>query len=163
MFRVTRPLYQVLKRTTGITGLAVHPDPLPELTKTYESTLTILSSIPSSSVYRQGVEALTRRKLDIVQGASGDVASVEKQLEEGQIEESLDIAQDELKLAAKMIEWKALVTCLIYAKMMANTAEIVGNLWKRNLSEVSGSILGRAHHDHKMLVLHFGKKMYRRN
>jgi NADH dehydrogenase (ubiquinone) 1 alpha subcomplex subunit 5 len=107
MFRLTRPLYQVLKRTTGITGLPVHPDPLPELTETYESTLTVLSSVPLASVYRQGVEALTRRKLQIVQGANGDIAAVEKQLAEGQIEESLDIAQDELELAAKMVEWKA--------------------------------------------------------
>ncbi|GLB36189.1 putative ETC complex I subunit conserved region [Lyophyllum shimeji] len=107
MLRVTRPLAQVLKRTTGITGLAVHPNPLPELTKTYESTLAVLSSIPPSSVYRQGVEALTLRKLKIVQGANGNIAAVEKQLEEGQIEESLDIASDELKLAAKMVEWKA--------------------------------------------------------
>jgi NADH dehydrogenase (ubiquinone) 1 alpha subcomplex subunit 5 len=92
----------------------VHPNPLPELTKTYESTLTVLSSIPFSSVYRQGVEALTRRKLQVVQGANGDVAIVETQLKEGQIEESLDIAQDELKLAAKMAEWKALVTFFTY-------------------------------------------------
>lgn len=147
MFRVTRPLYQVLKRTTGITGLAVHPNPLPELTKTYESTLTILSSIPSSSVYRQGAEALTRRKLSIVQGASGDVATVEKQLEEGQIEESLDIAQDELSLAAKMVEWKALVTLnLICVGRWPDSSETVGNPWRKNLSGASGSISGRAHH-----------------
>ncbi|KAF5370211.1 hypothetical protein D9615_010049 [Tricholomella constricta] len=107
MFRLTRPLAQALKRSTGITGLTVHPNPLPELTKTYESTLSVLSTIPPSSVYRQGVEALTLRKLKIVQAANGDVAAVEKQLDEGQIEESLDIASDELKLAAKMVEWKA--------------------------------------------------------
>ncbi|KAF8898697.1 putative NADH-ubiquinone oxidoreductase [Infundibulicybe gibba] len=88
MFRLTRPLYQALKRTTGLTGLTVHPNPLPELTKTLESTLSVLSSIPQSSVYRQGVEALTQRKLNI-------------------IEEALDIASDELRLAAQMVEWKA--------------------------------------------------------
>ncbi|KAF8078583.1 ETC complex I subunit conserved region-domain-containing protein [Lyophyllum atratum] len=107
MFRITRPLAQVLKRSTGLTGLAVHPNPLPELTKAYETTLSVLSSIPPSSVYRQGVEALTLRKLKIVQGANGDISTVEKQLDEGQIEESLDIASDELKLAAKMVQWKA--------------------------------------------------------
>lgn len=107
MFRLSRPLFQVLKKTTGITGLAVHPNPLPELSKTYESILTLLASIPSTSVYRQGVEALTQRKLKIVQGANGDIAAVEKQLAEGQIEEALNIASDELKLAAKMVEWKA--------------------------------------------------------
>ncbi|KIM48166.1 hypothetical protein M413DRAFT_439887 [Hebeloma cylindrosporum] len=107
MFRLTRPLFQVLKRTTGIYGLEVHPDPLPELTKTLESTLSTLSSIPQTSVYRQGVEALVRNKLNIVQKSNGDIAAVEKQLDEGQIEQSLDIASDELSLATKMVEWKA--------------------------------------------------------
>ncbi|KAF8168061.1 Ndufa5, NADH-ubiquinone oxidoreductase subunit [Crassisporium funariophilum] len=107
MLRVTRPLSQVLKRTTGVFGLPVHPNPLPELIKTYESTLSTLSPIPQSSVYRQGVEALVRSKLNIVQNASGDIGAVEKQLNEGQIEEALDIAADELSLAAKMVEWKA--------------------------------------------------------
>lgn len=108
MFRFTRPLLQqVTKKTTGIVGLAVHQNPLPELTNTYNSTLSVLASIPPTSVYRQGVEALTKHKLNIVQGANGDIASVEKQLDEGQIEESLDIAKDELKLAENMLEWKA--------------------------------------------------------
>ncbi|KAG6845812.1 hypothetical protein H0H87_003867 [Tephrocybe sp. NHM501043] len=107
MFRVTRPLANALKRTTGIAGLAVHPNPLPQLTKTYEQTLQVLASIPQSSVYRQGVEALTLRKLNIVQNANGDIAAVEKQLDDGQIEEALDVASDELALAAKMVEWKS--------------------------------------------------------
>ncbi|GBE78288.1 ETC complex I subunit conserved region-domain-containing protein [Sparassis latifolia] len=108
MFRLTRPLLnQVLKTTTGIAGLHVHHDPLPELTRLYQSTLSELSAIPETSVYRQGVEALTERKLKIVQGANGNIAEVEKQLDEGQIEVSLNIAQDELSLVSKMIEWKA--------------------------------------------------------
>ncbi|EKM83847.1 NdufA5, NADH-ubiquinone oxidoreductase ETC complex subunit [Agaricus bisporus var. burnettii JB137-S8] len=107
MFRLTRPLYQALKRSTGVTGLAVHPNPLPELIKTYESTISILSSIPQTSVYRQGTEALTRHKLNIVQAVNGDIIEAEKKLNEGQIEESLDIASDELQLAQKMLEWKA--------------------------------------------------------
>ncbi|KAI9572932.1 NADH2 dehydrogenase [Boletus coccyginus] len=108
MFRLTRPvLHQAVKKTTGITGLAVHPNPLPELRETYQTTLSVLSSIPSTSVYRQGVEALTKHKLNIVQGANGDITAVEKQLDEGQIEESLEIAQDELKLIQNMSEWKA--------------------------------------------------------
>ncbi|KAF9531957.1 NADH2 dehydrogenase [Crepidotus variabilis] len=108
MLRLTRPLFrQALKSSTGITGLAVHPNPLPELIKTYESTLSALSTIPQSSVYRQGVEALTRHKLSIVKGVNGDIQQAETQLKEGQIEESLDIASDELSLVAKMAEWKA--------------------------------------------------------
>jgi NADH dehydrogenase (ubiquinone) 1 alpha subcomplex subunit 5 len=107
MLRLTRPLYQALKSSTGITGLAVHPNPLPELQSTYESTLTALAALPTTSVYRQGAEALTRHKLNIVKGSNGNVGAVEKQLNEGQIEESLEIAADELSLAGKMAEWKA--------------------------------------------------------
>ena len=96
--------------TTGIYGLAVHPDPLPELTKTYESTLAALSSIPEHAAYRQGAQALTLRKLKIVQDANGDIAEAEKQLDEGQIEQAIAIAKDELSLVGKMAEWKAYVS-----------------------------------------------------
>ena len=49
-----------------------------------------------------------------MKNASGDVAAAEQQLNEGQIEEALDIAADELSLTAKMIEWKAYdsISCL---------------------------------------------------
>jgi NADH dehydrogenase (ubiquinone) 1 alpha subcomplex subunit 5 len=107
MFRFSRPILQALKNTTGIHGLHVHPDPLPELITAYESTLTALSAVPQTSVYRQSAEALTRHKLNIVKGVNGDIAQAEKRLDEGQIEESLEIAADELSLVAKMVEWKA--------------------------------------------------------
>ena len=42
-----------------------------------------------------------------MKNASGDVTAAEQRLNEGQIEEALDIAADELSLATKMIEWKA--------------------------------------------------------
>ena len=110
MLRLTRPLlYAARKATTGITGLNVHPNPLPELTKTYETTLATLTGIPETSVYRQGVEALVQKKLNLVKASNGDINAAEKELGEGQIEESLDIAQDELSLVQKMIEWKACV------------------------------------------------------
>ncbi len=107
MLRFTRPLLQASKLSTGIYGLAVHPNPLPELAKTYESTLAAFSSIPQHAAYRQGAEALTLRKLKIVQDANGDIAQVEKQLDEGQIEQAILIAKDELGLVSKMKEWKA--------------------------------------------------------
>ncbi|KZT30421.1 hypothetical protein NEOLEDRAFT_8249 [Neolentinus lepideus HHB14362 ss-1] len=107
MFRLTRPLFQqVLKSTTGLTGLAVHSNPLPELIKTYESTLSLLSKVPQTSVYRQGVEALTLHKLKIVQGVDGNVEEAEKQLDEGHIEEILEVAKGEESLVTKMLEWK---------------------------------------------------------
>ncbi|QRW19310.1 NADH dehydrogenase (ubiquinone) 1 alpha subcomplex 5 [Rhizoctonia solani] len=87
MLRFTRPLRQALKSTTGIYGVAVHPDPLPVLRKTYESTLSILSQMPSHA-------------------SKGDATQVENTLGEGQIEEILMSAEDELSLAGKMLEWK---------------------------------------------------------
>ncbi|KAJ3503146.1 hypothetical protein NMY22_g15583 [Coprinellus aureogranulatus] len=107
MFRLTRPLFNAVKRTTGITGLKVHANPLPELAKTYQETLSVLQNIPETSVYRQGVEALTLRRLNIVESAKGDILAAAEQLADGQIEEALDIASDELSLASKMVEWKA--------------------------------------------------------
>jgi NADH dehydrogenase (ubiquinone) 1 alpha subcomplex subunit 5 len=142
MFRFTRPLLQVSKISTGIHGLPVHPNPLPELIKTYESTLTALTSIPEHAAYRQGAEALTSKKLKIVQDANGDIAEVEKRLDEGQIEEAIAIANDELVLVGKMAEWKAYVSpsCIFmrrsanYGQMGASGREArtrtVGVLWK---------------------------------
>lgn len=151
MFRLTRPLLnQLRKTTTGLTGLNVHHDPLPELTKTYQSTLSLLSSIPETSVYRQGVEALTQRKLKIVQAVDGNAVEAEKQLAEGQIEESLAIAQDELSLVSKMIEWKAYVTVrILKACEQCSHLHLGGNRWRRSQSLVNGNISGRLqqHHD----------------
>jgi NADH dehydrogenase (ubiquinone) 1 alpha subcomplex subunit 5 len=95
-----------LKASTGITGLAVHPDPLPELLSTYKSTLSVISTFPQESVYRQATEALLKHRTAIVEKAAGDVAAVEKELDAGQIEQVLDVAKDELQLAGKMFEWK---------------------------------------------------------
>ncbi|KZP31305.1 NADH2 dehydrogenase [Athelia psychrophila] len=108
MFRLSRPvLQQVLKKTTGITGIPVHPNPLPALRQAYEATLKLAATIPAGAVYRQSVEALTQHKLRILEEAKGSVAAAEAQLDEGQIEEALEVAQDELKTVANMIEWKA--------------------------------------------------------
>ena len=139
MFRLSRPLLQAVKRSTGITGLAVHPNPLPELVKAYETTLSTLSAIPQTSVYRQATEALVRHKLNIVQSADGDVSAVENALNEGQIEQSLDIATDELSLAAKMIEWKACVLCRAHSP--CTHALLVGNRWRKSLSPDNGNTL----------------------
>jgi NADH dehydrogenase (ubiquinone) 1 alpha subcomplex subunit 5 len=122
MFRLTRPLFQaaVRKTTTGLTGLSVHPDPLPALTRTYEQTLSALAAIPPASVYRQGVEALTKHKLSLVQSAAGDVAKAEAALDEGHIEEVLVMAEDELSLVGKMAEWKACVSRVVRSPAVAD-------------------------------------------
>jgi hypothetical protein len=52
---------------TGLTGLTTHPNPRPTLIYLYNETLDRLKAIPESSVYRQSTEALTRKRLGIVE------------------------------------------------------------------------------------------------
>ncbi|KAG7531876.1 hypothetical protein FFLO_04022 [Filobasidium floriforme] len=110
MFRSSRVLLSALQPhrvTTGITGLAVHPAPLPHLLQTYKSTLSIVSQLPKESVYRQATQALLEQRTKLVASANEDVAKVEKEIDEGMIEQVIEMAEDELKLAGKMLEWQA--------------------------------------------------------
>lgn len=87
--------------------MAVHPNPIPDLTKTYESTLFALDEIPKSSVYRQSVEAITLNKLKILKSSDGDISKIETALDEGQIEQALDVAKDELALVTNFVKFKS--------------------------------------------------------
>lgn len=111
------------KATTEMTGLPVHPAPLQALEETYTKTLSLLDSLPSESVYRQATLALTQSRLDAVKRVqqehqaamtSGDkdqvesiISELERMIDAGQIEEVLIQAKDEIKLSAKMLEWKS--------------------------------------------------------
>lgn len=94
-----------IKASTGITGLEAHPDPLPALQKTYTSTLQLLSSLPSTSVYRQATEAITKHRLQTVESSGQDVAKFESALG-SMAEVVLEEAQAEQQLVGNMIEWK---------------------------------------------------------
>jgi hypothetical protein len=52
---------------TGLTGLTTHPAPRPALILTYRQTLERLQQLPTTSVYRQSTEALTKHRLSIVE------------------------------------------------------------------------------------------------
>ncbi|KAJ8661567.1 hypothetical protein O0I10_002835 [Lichtheimia ornata] len=102
----TRPLLQAAKKaSTGLTGIPVHPNPRPHLIQTYNKTLTALSRLPASAVYRQATESMTQHRLAIVEG-NEDVSEIEKTIDNGQIEELIIQAEEELKLVGKMEEWK---------------------------------------------------------
>jgi NADH dehydrogenase (ubiquinone) 1 alpha subcomplex subunit 5 len=94
-----------MKASTGITGLEAHPDPLPALKQTYTSTLNLLGSLPSTSVYRQATEALTQHRLQTVESSGEDVAKFESSLG-SMAEVILEEAKAEQMLIGKMIEWK---------------------------------------------------------
>jgi len=121
MFATRRVLQAVVasvparqKTTTGLTGIKVHPDPLPALRDTYSAILQLVRSVPHSALYRQSLEALLTHKLAIVQSAlekdgptEAAVTRVEKEIGDGQqIEEVIIAAEDELSLTEKMLEWK---------------------------------------------------------
>ncbi|KAL2040484.1 hypothetical protein N7G274_006927 [Stereocaulon virgatum] len=52
---------------TGLTGLFNHPAPRSTLLFLYGSTLDKLKAIPEQSVYRQSTEALTKRRMHIIE------------------------------------------------------------------------------------------------
>lgn len=98
--------------TTGLTGLPVHSSPFPALLHTYTSTLSVLSQMPPSAVYRQSVESIIRDRVAAIEelGGTGEeksIEAVEEKIGLGCIEEVLIMAMGELKLAQKMLEWKA--------------------------------------------------------
>jgi NADH dehydrogenase (ubiquinone) 1 alpha subcomplex subunit 5 len=102
----TRCLFDIVKKsTTGIKGIPVHPNPRPHLIKTYKDTLTALTRLPATAVYRQAAEALTQQRLAVVE-SNEDVAEIERTIGAGQIEELIMQAKDELTLVPKMEEWK---------------------------------------------------------
>lgn len=116
MFPTLR-LLQRTRLTTGIHGIPVHPHPLPHLLQTYRSTLSLLSKMPPQAVYRQAAEALTNHRIGIVQSHGGEVEAsseaneaqiekIEEAIGQGVIEEVVLQAEDEQRLAAKMLEWK---------------------------------------------------------
>lgn len=87
----------------------MHPNPIPALAETYRSTLSLLqNSVPEASAYRRSVEALTKHRLSILETVKeNEVSKFEKEIGQGQIEEVLMAAKNELSLVGKMIEWKA--------------------------------------------------------
>ncbi|KAF9576224.1 ndufa5, NADH-ubiquinone oxidoreductase subunit [Mortierella alpina] len=105
MFATRRLLTAVTKKSTGIYGLPVHPDPRPQLITLYNDTLKTLEKFPEYAVYRQATAALTNHRLSVVQGTE-DVNKIEETIDAGQIEEVVVQAVEELKLAQKMLEWK---------------------------------------------------------
>jgi NADH dehydrogenase (ubiquinone) 1 alpha subcomplex subunit 5 len=52
---------------TGLTGLVTHPSPRSTLIYLYNSTLEKLKQVPETSPYRQATEALTKKRLSIIE------------------------------------------------------------------------------------------------
>ncbi|XP_010633659.1 NADH dehydrogenase [ubiquinone] 1 alpha subcomplex subunit 5 isoform X2 [Fukomys damarensis] len=95
----------VLKKTTGLVGLAVCETPQERLKILYTKILDVLGQIPKNAAYRKYTEQIASERLAVVE-AESNVKKLEDQLQLGQIEEVILQAENELSLARKMIKWK---------------------------------------------------------
>ncbi|XP_070225403.1 NADH dehydrogenase [ubiquinone] 1 alpha subcomplex subunit 5 [Bos mutus] len=95
----------LLKKTTGLVGLAVCETPHERLKILYTKILDVLGHIPKNAAYRKYTEQITNEKLSMVK-VEPDVKKLEERLQGGQIEEVILQAENELSLARKMIQWK---------------------------------------------------------
>ncbi|KAJ8006765.1 hypothetical protein DPEC_G00110610 [Dallia pectoralis] len=95
----------VLKKTTGLVGLAVSNNPRERLRILYSKILTALQVIPQDAAYRKYTEQLVNERFDLVK-TELDVEKLEKKINSGQIEEVIHQAECELALSRKMADWK---------------------------------------------------------
>uniref|UniRef100_A0A3Q7N9R2 NADH dehydrogenase [ubiquinone] 1 alpha subcomplex subunit 5 n=1 Tax=Callorhinus ursinus TaxID=34884 RepID=A0A3Q7N9R2_CALUR len=95
----------LLKKTTGLVGLAVCESPHERLRISYTKILDVLEQILKNATYRKYTEQITNEKLSMVK-VEPDVKKLEDQLQGGQLEEVILQAENELSLARKMLQWR---------------------------------------------------------
>ncbi|KAG5267912.1 hypothetical protein AALO_G00227350 [Alosa alosa] len=95
----------LIKKTTGLVGLALSQNPHERLRILYSKTLGALQAIPQDAAYRKYTEQIVNVRLDAVKTET-DVGKLEQRINGGQIEEVIAQAEHELSLARKMAEWK---------------------------------------------------------
>ncbi|XP_055384311.1 NADH dehydrogenase [ubiquinone] 1 alpha subcomplex subunit 5 [Condylostylus longicornis] len=95
----------ILKKSTGLTGLAVAVNPHHTLTGLYGKILRVLAKMPPDAGYRKNTEKIVQERANIVK-TTPNVADVEKKINCGQVEELIIQAENELVLARKMLGWK---------------------------------------------------------
>ncbi|KAL3683186.1 hypothetical protein R1sor_001208 [Riccia sorocarpa] len=103
--RMAGPLLGGVKEMTGIVGLPVVPNARDVLIGLYQKTLEAVKPIPESAQYRKTVEEITRHRLAIC-NEEDDWREIEKRVGNGQVEQLIQQAKDELTLIPKMTEWK---------------------------------------------------------
>ncbi|KAJ3612184.1 hypothetical protein NHX12_020460 [Muraenolepis orangiensis] len=81
----------LLKKTTGLVGLAVATNPQ--------------EAMPADAAYRKYTEQLVSERFDLLK-SEPDVATLEQKINGGQIEEVIFQAECELALSRKMVQWK---------------------------------------------------------
>jgi len=92
------------KLTTGFVGLDVVPNAREVLIGLYGSTLRELQDIPSTAQYRVNVEKITNYRLNVCNTIE-DPHTIERTILQGQLEELIVQAKNELGLIPQMKEW----------------------------------------------------------
>ncbi|XP_048357728.1 NADH dehydrogenase [ubiquinone] 1 alpha subcomplex subunit 5 [Sphaerodactylus townsendi] len=95
----------VLKKTTGLVGLAVSEAPHDRLRILYTKILAALQNIPRDAAYRTYTEKIVNERFDLVK-TEPDVQKLENKINCGQLEEVILQAENELSLARKMVQWR---------------------------------------------------------
>ncbi|KAH0616555.1 hypothetical protein JD844_027751 [Phrynosoma platyrhinos] len=96
----------LLKKTTGLVGLAVCETPHDRLRILYTKILAALDTIPREAAYRKYTEKIVNERFDMVK-TEPNVEKLENKINCGQIEEVILQAESELTLARKMAQWRA--------------------------------------------------------
>ncbi|KAI5693329.1 hypothetical protein M8J75_013903 [Diaphorina citri] len=94
-----------VKRTTGLTGLAVSNDPKHSLTVLYNKILRVLAKMPDDAAYKKYTKEIVDTRIKVVQQAKS-IDEMETKIKSGQIEEVIIQAENELLLARKILNWK---------------------------------------------------------
>ena len=98
MLRATRVLLSAArtKQSTGIVGLKVRPDAREALTALYTQTLEGLQAIPEDHGYRRWLQPTYEYRLTVIGNEGLDIAGIEAEIANGQVEELIEHAEDEL-------------------------------------------------------------------
>ena len=97
------------KSSTGIPGIPVVPRAREILIRIYERYMDMLAQFESDAPYRTHMEKLTQERLAVLLSTS-DVFEIEERIGCGQIEELIEHAEAEMRLAPFMLEhqpWKS--------------------------------------------------------
>ncbi|KAJ8249643.1 hypothetical protein COCON_G00228590 [Conger conger] len=120
----------LLKKTTGLVGLAVSQNPHERLRVLYSKILASVQKMPQDAAYRKYTEEIVNERMNHVRTES-DVQKLEQKINCGQIEEVISQAESELFLSRKMLEWKPWEP-LVYGLGLGFVSSLHGSLvWNR--------------------------------
>lgn len=95
------------KIATGIAGLKVDPSARSNLLKLYDGLKGKLSQLPEDYAYRRGMLVVLENRSKMIKDEAFSDLDLENEIGEGQLEELVEQAQEEIGLLEKLSnEWK---------------------------------------------------------